>query len=358
MDRRNFLKSSSVAALAATGSTAMAPASPSIAAPALLTKRRELRLVTRFEDRPSGSGDMVRRLAARIMAASEGAWRIGIETSSDGGPDLVMNGAADLYMQMESDNAIAHPAFHYLAGLPCGVGLDASAFEAWLTAGGGQELWDELAGQFDIKALAIGNTGPSLGVFCNQPIRERSDLNGKRVLLDGLAREVIAACGAGMARGSRLDLADVLDRHLIDGVEVLHGNFPFHDRMAQVRLSHGRHLMLPGLNRHGLTIALGMRRGFWDQLPNSERIMLSALSAEASTLGRNELLAYRQHFEQMASASHPWTSSPASVTELARDLESIAATVVAEMSGRDAMTRRINASYMAFRARNATSPIA
>lgn len=360
MHRREFLKSSSVAALAASGSTAIAaaPASPALAMPALTTKRRELRLVTRFEDRPGGSGDMVRRLAARIVAASEGAMRIVVETSSEGSLDMIKNGAADLYMQVENDNSGAHPAFHYLAGLPCGVGLDAASFEAWLTVGGGQELWDELSGLFDIKSLAVGNTGPSLGVFSNRPIRQSADLRGMRIAIEGLAREVLLACDADMAPLPRLAPADALDERRIDAVEVLHGDFPFHDRRASTRLNRETHIMHPGLNRQGLTISMGMRRSFWDQLANSERIMLTALAAEARAMEQAELLAHRQQAEQMAAASGPWPLPMSSPAELARDLESIAATVVAEMSGRDRMTRRINASYMAFRALHTNSAVA
>lgn len=364
MHRREFLKSSSVAALAATGAAAIGPPAtatprtPQPEAPAILTRRRELRLVTRYEDRPSGNGDLARRLAARIMAASEGAWRIDVETGGDGGIDVVRNGAADLYLTIESDNGRAHPAFHYLAGLPCGVGLDGDAFEAWLTAAGGQDLWDELAGSFDIKALAVGSTGPSHGVVCNRPIRERADLKGLQICVDGLAREVLLACDAVASTPQQHELADALEQRLIDGAELLQADFHFHDIQSGTRLWRAAHIMVPGLNRHGLTVALGMRRGFWDQLANSERIMLTALAAEARAMGRSELLAHQRTSEQMAVAPRPWMARPSSPAELARDLESIAATIVAEMSGRDAMTRRINASYMAFRSQSASQSTA
>ena len=48
-----------------------------------------------------------------------------------------------------------------LAAVP--FGLTATEMNAWIRWGGGQELWDELAGGFGIKCLMAGNTGVQMG---------------------------------------------------------------------------------------------------------------------------------------------------------------------------------------------------
>lgn len=294
----------------------------------------------------------------------------GTAVAGAGAFKAVMTGEADLYAGHEHAQRGLHPAFSYFAGLPCKTGMGIDSMNAWLVAAGGQELWDELAGDFNIKGLVIGHSGRGYGLYTRQPIAELCDLRGKTIAAAGLAADVLAAAGASPASGCHEHWADLYSTAELDGVDAIGSHF---DR-PPVREDHSGtfgkpHWRSPPLNTSGYAITLGLRRSLWDGLANSERLILSALASEALTASRADKRAQRRSPRRepgygqdrkphsFASANDP-RLEPAPMELVATQLARIAATVVAEISGRDAMTRRINASYMPFLARNATTPVA
>lgn len=353
MDRRDFLKTSSAAAL--TGGLAVAAAEARaaddtnrLAAPYLGRRRREVCLVTRFADAAHGPGDHVRRLAARIAAASDGQWRIEVAETRRSCLEDVMTGGGDLYIATENDHLGYHPAFAYFAGLPCGAGLDAARFEAWLSAGGGQELWDRLGSEFNIKSLVVGHTGPSIGIVSNRPVRECVDFKGLKLAIEGLARDVVRACDGEPAALAGNDVASAIEAGGIDGAELL-GAALATTRQPLPRLKAlAPYRLLPGLNRDGAAITLGMRASFWDGLSNSERILLQAIAGEATAASRAEALAASVALGSFDPIGTFWPDAN-SGGDLQAALGRIADAIVAETSGQDLWSRRINASYMAFR---------
>ncbi len=56
---------------------------------------------------------------------------------------------------------------------------------------GGQELWDELYGEFDLKPLVAGNTGTQMGGWFKKEINSLSYFQGLKMWIPGLGAEVI-----------------------------------------------------------------------------------------------------------------------------------------------------------------------
>ena len=48
----------------------------------------------------------------------------------------------------------------------------------WINFGGGQELWDDLYGQFGVKPFLVGNTGVQMGGWFRKEIKAPKDLKG------------------------------------------------------------------------------------------------------------------------------------------------------------------------------------
>ena len=186
MDRRDFLKSTGAAAVAA-GAAASTQATASDAdnpaAPAILSGVRHLMLSSTSPTDLPGSG--AERLALRIGAATAGRVRIEVRI-----------GAGDADLTFGSAHHAAHPAFAYFAGLPFGEGLDTASLQTWLVAGGGQMLWDELAAAYGFKSLIAGHTGESDGVWAAERLESKSDLADLRIAVSGLAGDVVSAFGA------------------------------------------------------------------------------------------------------------------------------------------------------------------
>ena len=146
MDRRSFIKKAGVATGAAAATT--------LAAPAIAQERVEMVMVTTWPRDFPGLGTGAQRLAANLTEMSDG--RIQVEYFAAG--ERV--GAFDSFDEVASGNAQAyhaadyywkgkHPGWAYFTAVPFGLTYD--EVNAWIRFGGGQELWDEVAGEFGLN---------------------------------------------------------------------------------------------------------------------------------------------------------------------------------------------------------------
>ena len=80
------------------------------------------------------------------------------------------------------------PAFNFFAGIP--FGFTADELFAWVQYGGGQELWDALSGQFNVKSLLCSSTGSQMGGWFTREITSSESFRGLRYRMPGLGAEV------------------------------------------------------------------------------------------------------------------------------------------------------------------------
>ncbi len=198
MDRRNFLKSTGGAAAAAAATAASVaiahmPGRARLPAPAIGSGAKDIRVAINWPDNGKGIADSARRLAQRIEVATDRRYRLTFAASAKSAIAAVRSGEAEAYHANEHDNLDQHRGFAYFAGLPGYNGLRSTSFNAWMLAGGGQVLWDELAGEFGIKAMIAGHTFRSTGIWAARPM---ASLAGQKVWAMGLARDVVRGIGA------------------------------------------------------------------------------------------------------------------------------------------------------------------
>ena len=79
---------------------------------------------------------------------------------------------------------------------PFPSGFTADELFAWVQYGGGQELWDALSGQFNIKPLLCLNTGTQMGGWFTREITSPEEFKGLRYRMPGLGAEVLRRLGA------------------------------------------------------------------------------------------------------------------------------------------------------------------
>jgi TRAP-type mannitol/chloroaromatic compound transport system substrate-binding protein len=177
--------------LAGAGSLA-AGATLSFPAPAIAQGIRQLKMVTDWPDGTPGLHTSAVRFAQTIGAATGG--RIRIEVFPAGTLvrpfetfDAVGAGVADIY---HTDEAY----FHFFAAMP--FGFTADELFAWVQYGGGQELWDALSGQFNIKSLVCTNTGCQMGGWFTREITSPEGFKGLRYRMAGPGAEVLRRLGA------------------------------------------------------------------------------------------------------------------------------------------------------------------
>jgi TRAP-type mannitol/chloroaromatic compound transport system substrate-binding protein len=362
MDRREFLRTTGAAAAAASAATVVAgpaalaeptkaaPAKPAPVesapvktappAPAIRKGTQELRLAMPWPDGTSGLADQARRLGQRILAMSEGRYRIDFVPAAGNGLAAVRAGEADLYHATEHDHLDAHRGLAYFAGLPGDCGIAPQHLQAWILVGGGQELWDDVAGDFGVKALLAGHAGAQL-FRRHRRIETMSALAGEKCPCAG-SRAMWRAAWASSPSPSAAPISRLPWRGATSSPPSGGRGDASHSvgLQAVARFSTGT-----SINRHGTALSLGMRRAFWDGLGASGQAMFAAAAAAELQLALAEEEAHRHLLWPQPSARQTWPLAG----ELAHAIGRVADAVVAHAAGSDARARRINASYETFR---------
>ena len=134
--------------------------------PALSQGIRQLKMVTSWPADLPGLQTSAVRLARTIDEATGG--RITIEVFPANTLvrplevfDAVSAGVADMYHSAENYFEGKSRGFNFFAAMP--FGFTADELFAWVQYGGGQELWDQLSGQFNVKPLLCLNSGCQMG---------------------------------------------------------------------------------------------------------------------------------------------------------------------------------------------------
>jgi TRAP-type mannitol/chloroaromatic compound transport system substrate-binding protein len=334
MDRRDFLKTTGAAAVAAGTAVSAAQASPDgPAAPAVLPGTKLLTLASESAPTPAEFGP--ERLARRIETATDGRIRIEI---GHGTAD------ADLTYGSACRHASLHPAFAFFAGLPFAQGLDAPAQHAWLAVGGGEMLWDDLALQFGFKPLLAGHTGPCAGVWAGARLETTTDLARARMHVEGLAADVVAALGATPVRMAPHELRAALTDGRIQAAEWL----PPLAVAAPGLQPLAQRLYEPGFHRGGTALSLTVRRDVWEAMSAADRAIFEAGSAQDYHLSLAEARAHALLAGQVA-APAKWPVRLAWTDAVADAFDAALAEVVEALAAVDGSARRIHDSYQAFR---------
>ena len=339
MHRRDFLRTSSLAA-AVLGAKA-ANASAGVPAPAIITRTLELTLASPWKAGSSGFPDQTHNFAKRLESALGGRLKLHLQTRPQSAIAAVASGASDLYFGPEHANVAHHPAFAYFAGLPGATSADFDTLEMWLTAGAGQEFWDELSAKFGVKALMAGHTGPSPGLWSTRPIRALADIAGAPVYVEGLAREVVRGLGARAVDLAPDLVAGSLARRAIVAAEwgnpaqSLAAGFP----------SIAKFCTQQSINQQGSVLALTISRPVWDRLTADVQITLSAAAAEECRRACTDFKANDQILRRALSETLQIAYRP-----LPRDLElgiaRVSEAVIADTATFDGISHRINGDYM------------
>jgi TRAP-type mannitol/chloroaromatic compound transport system substrate-binding protein len=175
-------------------------AAPTLAAPAVLRADapRRWRMVTSWPRNLPGPGTSAARLAERIAALSGGRITVQVHGAGELVPafevmDAVGGGLAELGHTAAVFWAGKAPVAPFFLAVP--MGLAPHEHAAWIEAGGGQALWDELYAPFGVKPFLAGNTGMSMGGWFKRELRGLDDLRGLRFAMPGLGGEMWAPAG-------------------------------------------------------------------------------------------------------------------------------------------------------------------
>lgn len=363
MDRRSFLAGAATGAAlglaggygaaqlprSATGTAELssAPDQAQPPAPTPLKQVRELKLLTTWPRDFPGLGTGAQRIADQITALTGGALTVRLYAAGEMVPaeeafDAVASGAADMYHAAEYYWSDKSKAFNFFSTVP--GGMLAPEINAWIQHGGGQALWDELAGGFGVKPLLCGNIGMQMGGWFNREIREPKDFQGLHFQVAGLGTDILRRLGAEPQTLRAAQIFPALQSSAIDGTEWLG---PWND------LAFGFHKAAkfyywPGFNRPGAAIALGINSAVWGSLSNTQRQIITAVATAENDSLYAEYMA--RNSEALQSLIHDQgvqlRKFPDAVMQA---IGHAVAEVMTEIADSDPLTRKIYDSYVAFR---------
>jgi len=285
MDRRLFVKGAALGAgataLAACNETA-GPAQDGVAAPAIVKRRRQLKLVTTWPKNLPGLGTAPEEIARHVREATDGAIDIRVYAAGElvgafEAFDAVAIGGADMYHGAEYYWQGKSKAFNFFTAVP--MGLTANEHMAWIYHGGGQDLWDELSAKFNIKPLMAGNTGVQMGGWFRKEINSLEDLKGLVIRMPGLGGEVVRRLGAAAIALPGGEIFTSLQTGAIDATEWVG---PWNDT-AMGFYQVAKYYYWPGFHEPGAALAIGVNLDTWNDFTAAEkRIVADACAAENS----------------------------------------------------------------------------
>jgi TRAP-type mannitol/chloroaromatic compound transport system substrate-binding protein len=317
-----------------------------LAAPSVVMGQqvRKWRCVTSWPRNLIGPGVSAARLINRINTMSRGALEITLFSAGELVPALnVLDAVSAGTVELGHTAALfwqgKMPAASFFTTVP--FGLSPTAHAAWLDQEG-QTLWDALYAPFGVKPLLAGNTGPSTAGWFRKPMASVEDLKGLRIRVTGLGGEVCKRLGAVPLVIPPGETYQALERGLIDAAEFL---APANDLSLGLHKV-APHLAYPGFNKPNGASELIIGADLWQGLPDHLRTIITAACRAEHDEGlsdavRNNGDALRQI---VAEGAKPFLL-PADLLERAA---SEASAVLADISGRDAGSARIVASYSAF----------
>ncbi|GMG85064.1 TRAP transporter substrate-binding protein [Paralimibaculum aggregatum] len=271
MDRRSFIRTAGVGAGAA--------AATGLAAPAVAQGRIEMVIVSTWPRDFPGLGISAQRLAARLSEVTDGR----IQTQYFASGERV--GAFDSFDEVASGNAQAyigadyywkgkHPGWAPFTAIP--FGLTYTEIDAWMKYAGGQELYDELAGEFGLKGFPCGNTGVQMGGWFNKEIESPDDLKGLKMRIPGLGGDVLSKLGASPVSLPGSQIYENLVSGAVDATEWVG---PYNDYFMKFYEA-AKYYYWPGMHEPGSQLCMGMNASWWGSLSKTDQAIIESACNE------------------------------------------------------------------------------
>jgi TRAP-type mannitol/chloroaromatic compound transport system substrate-binding protein len=332
-----------------TGAGSLATAATlSFPAPAIAQGIRQLKMVTDWPENMPGLFPSARRLAQTITDGTGG--RIKIEVLPSGALvrpfetfDAVSAGVADMYHSFAGYFEKRSPAFHFYSNVS--FGLTANELFAWVRYGGGQQHWDALSGQFNIKPLLCTSTGTQMGGWFNNEVTSLEGFKGLRYRMAGPGAEVLRRLGAIVVTLPGGEIMPALKSGAIDASEWVG---PWLDMAIGLHEAAG-YYYYPGFHEPGAAQTLGINTRVWESFDANERRLIEAAAAgeyaqSLAEFNANNALSLRKLRDEGTVKILKFDDA------LLKGLLEISKDVVAEAGSGDDISRKIYASYQQFRA--------
>ena len=213
LNRRSILKGATV------GAAATAATFPS---PAISQENFRWKMVTTWPKNFPGLGTGAQRVADSITEMSDGRLTVKLYAAGELVPafeafDAVREGKAEMSHDAAYYWVAKHKAFPFFCTVP--GGLTTQEHNAWVYYGGGQEFWDQLCGDFGMRAFLAGGSGVQMGGWFQKEIHSVDDIKGIKMRIPGFGAEVINRMGGTAVNLPGGEIMPALQSGVIDATE-------------------------------------------------------------------------------------------------------------------------------------------
>jgi TRAP-type mannitol/chloroaromatic compound transport system substrate-binding protein len=346
MDRRTFLTGATIAATTvatACGDTGQ-EGTNGVSSPAVNRGIRQLRMVTTWPANFPGLGTAANNLAQYITSMSGGSLQVRVYAAGEivsafESFDAVSTGTADMYHGAEYYWQGKSAAFNFFTAVP--LGMTATEIMGWVEYGGGQALWDELSGQFNIKPFQAGNTGHQMGGWFKREINSLEDFRGLRMRIPGLGGNVLRELGGAAVTLSGGEIYPALQSGTIDATEWVG---PWND-LAFGFYREAPYYYGPGFHEPGSALGVGMNLDVWNSLEDDHKTIVQTACRAANNQSIAEFQLQNAVALNVLETEHG-IELRSFTNEMWDRIGEISEQVVADTANADAMTRRVYESYI------------
>ncbi len=274
MERRSFLKTATLGAVAST-----ALAAPAIAQSAPELKWRMTSGFPKSLDNLYGAGDI---FCKYVYEATDGKFQIqqfsaGEIVSTFQALDAVEAGTVEAAITASYYYVGKDPTFALGTTIP--FGLNTRQMNAWFYQGGGMDLLNEFFGKYNLHAFPAGNTGAQMGGWYRKEIKNLEDLKGLKMRIAGIAGEIMSKLGVVPQQVAAGDIYPALERGTIDAVEFVG---PYDDeKLGFARVA--PYYYYPGWWEGSAAIHTFINKGKLESLPKSYRAIVESAAAMANS---------------------------------------------------------------------------
>ncbi len=272
MDRRSFLKNSTLGGAATVGAAALA-------APAYAQGNRTLTMVTTWGRGLAGVHDSAQRVADSITSMTDGQLTVDLKAAGElvGAFevfDAVTSGQADMYHGADYYFVGQHPGYAYFTAVP--FGMTAQELANWYYHAGGMELHDEMGQIFGLKSFLGGNTGAQAGGWFRNAVNSPEDFQGLKFRMPGLGGQALGKMGASVQNLPGSEVYQALASGALDGTEWIG---PWADEKAGFQEI--TKIYYPaGFHEPGAGLSVATNRDVFEELTPTQQKIIEIASAE------------------------------------------------------------------------------
>ena len=264
INRRNFIKKATLPVLGVASFSGFNVQASTIT---------ELNMVTSWPENFPGIGLGANRLAKRIEKLSNNKIKVNVYSAGELVPpfgvfDAVSSGTADLYHSAEFYWGGKNKAYPFFAAVP--FGMTAEEFNSWIYLGGGQELWDDLGSNYNLKHFVVGNTGSTLFGWFKKELNSVEDISKIKIRSPGMGGDLLKTMGATPINIPGGEILQSLSSGAIDAADwsnpVMDLAFGFYKVT--------KYCYYPDFKKPTVSISLGMNLDKWNSLDSGTKSII------------------------------------------------------------------------------------